>query len=197
MLLAGTGSVSLFYVASQSHRGARGAGEAIVLLPVLFACGMGLSLSTGLAYLAGLTGKSVPFIRTPKDGTGRRRYAAARAPLLAWAEVAIGLYAFVGVLLSTVLDRPAALPFLALVSVGFLVVGGRTLTSPGGPAHVSDAGSTGDLPERQLEDAGTLADNSEDADSPTLRDPLEPARATNSRRRSQSRLIERTTKEDS
>lgn len=137
LFVASTGSVSLFYLASQSHRGARGVLEALVLLPALFALGMGLSLSTGLAYLAGLLcGGEVPFVRTPKAGAGRRRYAAQRTPSLAWAELGLGVYALAGAALAVVLDRPVALPFLALVAAGFLAVGGRSLLPGQGPRAI-------------------------------------------------------------
>lgn len=129
-LLSGlaSGSVALFYVAAQSHRGARGALEAIALVPALFALGLGLSLSNGLAYLAGLGGSPTPFVRTPKSGQGvAHRYAAARARAAAWAELAIGVYVGAGVALALTLARPAAVPFLVLVATGFLAVGVASL----------------------------------------------------------------------
>lgn len=123
LLAVATGAVAAFYVASQ--RGARARLEAVALLPALFAYGLGLSLSNGLAYLAGLLGpRDVTFVRTPKrGGDAARRYRAVVAWGRAAAEVALGAYAVAGAAVAVQADRPGALPFLALASVGFLLMG--------------------------------------------------------------------------
>lgn len=114
-----TGSVSLFYVVSQRKRGGVGMWEALWQTPLLFGLGLGLSLSNGLAYLAGVFGGEVPFERTPKDGGQRGRYVSTPAQRLAWAELCLGLYSLSGVGLGIWLDRPLAIPFLILLALGF------------------------------------------------------------------------------
>lgn len=123
LLTVATGAVAAFYVASQ--RGARARLEALALLPALFAYGLGLSLSNGLAYLAGLLRPAeATFVRTPKRGdAAARRYGAVVAWGRAAAEVALGAYAVAGAALAVHGDRAAALPFLLLACAGFLVVG--------------------------------------------------------------------------
>jgi cellulose synthase/poly-beta-1,6-N-acetylglucosamine synthase-like glycosyltransferase len=126
-----TGSVSLFYVASQRARGLRGVFEALWLTPLLFALGLGLSLSNGLAYLAGLLGGPAPFERTPKAGvTQRQTYRVPADRKLGWAELALGLYSLVGLGFGAAMARPASLPFLLLVAAGFFATSLFTLRRP-------------------------------------------------------------------
>ncbi len=128
VLFAGaTGSVSLFYVASQRRRGWRGFWEGMWLTPFLFCLGMGLSISTGLAYLVGVFGGQAPFVRTPKSGSSGAHYLAQPAQRLAVLELIMGLYSFAGLALGLYLARPLAAPFLALLGVGFAATGLRTL----------------------------------------------------------------------
>ncbi|MCO5167696.1 MAG: glycosyltransferase [Planctomycetes bacterium] len=127
LLVAAAAPVAAFHVASQ--RGARARLEALALVPLLFAVGLGLSLSNALAYLAGLLRRSdVPFVRTPKrGGAAARRYRAASAWRRATLELALALWAAVGVVAALHTQRLAALPFLALAAAGFLVAGAGTL----------------------------------------------------------------------
>lgn len=121
------GTVTAFYVASQ--RGARARLAALALVPLLFARGVGLSLTNGLAYLSGLLSRAdVPFVRTPKRGDGARRYAVTPALARAAAEVALGAYGVAGVALALTSDRLLALPFLGLATLGFLLMGLGSLT---------------------------------------------------------------------
>lgn len=120
-------SVTAFYVTSQRARGWRGLVEGFVLTPALFAYGLGLSLSNGLAYLQGLAGGPAPFVRTPKRGTAAGRYRARPELALALAELGLGLYALSGLGIGLWLGHPSAAPFLGLIGLGFLLVGGRTL----------------------------------------------------------------------
>lgn len=129
-----TGSVTLFYMVSQHRRGLRGVVEALLLVPFLFALGLGLSLSNGLAYLRGLWGGEVPFVRTPKSGRGRRVYHALNTHGLAWTELALGVYGLAGLGIAAWLARPLALPFLVLIALGFSSVALRTLVPFKAPA---------------------------------------------------------------
>jgi cellulose synthase/poly-beta-1,6-N-acetylglucosamine synthase-like glycosyltransferase len=123
LLALATGSVAAFYVASQ--RGPRARLEALLLLPLLFAYGVGLSLSNASAYLAGwLRGGDPPFVRTPKRGAAvRPRYAPAAALARAACEVTLGAYGLAGVIVGVTSGRPLAVPFLLLAATGFLLTG--------------------------------------------------------------------------
>jgi cellulose synthase/poly-beta-1,6-N-acetylglucosamine synthase-like glycosyltransferase len=130
LLAVATGSVAAFYVGSQ--RGARARLEALVLLPLLFAYGLGLSLSNGAAYLSGLLRRrdAAPFVRTPKRGDARApRYAAAQAWVRATCEVGLGCWGLLGVAIAVESSRIAALPFLALATTGFLLTGVGSLAA--------------------------------------------------------------------
>ncbi|MBX3470078.1 MAG: glycosyltransferase [Planctomycetes bacterium] len=119
--------VAAFHVVAQ--RGARARLEALALVPLLFAVGLGLSLSNALAYAAGLARRAeVPFVRTPKRGDApARRYLAAPAARRASLELLLAAYAVVGVAAALHTGRLAALPFLVLAACGFLVAGAGSL----------------------------------------------------------------------
>ncbi|HBP20293.1 MAG TPA: glycosyl transferase family 2 [Planctomycetes bacterium] len=122
-----TASVTLFYVASQAHRGARGLLAGLRDTPLLFACGLGLSLSNGLAFLRGLGGGRADFVRTPKRGDASARYRIPANAGFGVAELGLGLYACAGLGWSLWRGLPWAAPFLALIALGFLAVGLGTL----------------------------------------------------------------------
>lgn len=133
LFASATLSVTAFYVASQRARGWRGLLEGLALTPALFAYGLGLSLSNGLAYLQGLSGGPATFVRTPKRGALAGRYRTRPELPFALAELALAAYAFVGLGLGLWQGHPSAAPFLGLIGLGFLVVGGRTLIPPSSP----------------------------------------------------------------
>ncbi|MBL4848199.1 MAG: glycosyltransferase [Planctomycetes bacterium] len=136
-------SVTLFYVVSQRHRGWSGLAEGLALTPVLFAYGIGLSLSNGLAYVQGLFGGEAAFVRTPKRGAIgaiARRYSVRPELPFALAELGLAAYAFGGLGYGLFLGHPTAAPFLALIGLGFLAVGGRTLF-PAAPREMPSAPS--------------------------------------------------------
>ena len=140
-------SVTAFYVASQRHRGWSGLVEGLGLTPLLFAYGIGLSLSNGLAYLQGLFGGETDFVRTPKRGATAKRYQTRPEARFALAELGLAAYSFGGLGLGLWLGHPTAAPFLALIGIGFLVVGGRTLF-PSSSREPEEAPAT--APEPQL-----------------------------------------------
>ncbi|MGE0706906.1 MAG: glycosyltransferase family 2 protein [Planctomycetota bacterium] len=135
-------SVTLFYVAGQRPRGARGALEALALTPALFACGLGLSLSNGLAFLRGLGGGPTAFERTPKQGARAGRYRARPHLACGAAELLLGLYALGGGAWGLAAGRTLALPFLTLVALGFLA----TALSTFAPARAARGSLPAPLP---------------------------------------------------
>lgn len=136
-----TVAVAAFYLVSQPGRRLRAALE----VPALFACGLGLSLSNGWAWLAGLLGGPTAFLRTPKRGVGVRRYVPRAGGLVVWGERAMALYLACGLAWAAQAGRYAALPFAALVCVGFVGMGWprRPLrarpTDPNAPMAVQNA----------------------------------------------------------
>lgn len=129
-----SGSVAVFYLVSQRGRGPARLLRAAAEVPALFALGLGLSISNGLAYLDGLRGRPAPFVRTPKrGGASRPRYRARGAGVLPRLELAAAGYAFLGAGFALGCGRPAALPFLLLVGLGFACVGGGGRLGPAPP----------------------------------------------------------------
>ncbi len=125
-----TFNVGAFLVASQARRGLRGILEAVLLLPLVFALGLGLSLSNARAFLAGLLRRSSPFVRTPKRGTLAKSPYLASAPLgEALLELLLTLYLSWGGALAIYSHRPWALPFQTLLVLGFLACGIKALTA--------------------------------------------------------------------
>jgi len=112
-------AVAAFYLASQPGRRAR----ALLEVPPLFACGLGLSLANGYAWLAGLLGGPAAFVRTPKRGAGARRYLPDAACAVVWGERLMTLYLAWGLACAATAGRWTALPFAALVCVGFAGMG--------------------------------------------------------------------------
>jgi len=102
-------------------------------LPAIMVIGVGVALSTSLAVLEGFVGRGREFVRTPKfgiagrAGTWRGKGYGARAPLGGAAEIALGLYCAAATQLFWAGAYYAMVPFLALYTLGFLVVGGYTI----------------------------------------------------------------------
>jgi len=115
-LLAGLGSLALFYGAASGRRGLRA-------LPGIIALGTGISVSNTVAVLRGALKTGGTFRRTPKKGRGRRPAYRQPPSLLSVAEIAIGLYLAAAAAACAVLGFWPALPFHILFAWGFLQVG--------------------------------------------------------------------------
>ena len=120
-----TASIVAYYLESQrlSPSGER---RPALLVPALFALGIGLSLNNARAVVSGSVARGGAFVRTPKLGgadPGRRRrrsprYRAGASPTGAL-EVAFALYFMAATLAAARLGMWLALPFLALFLHGF------------------------------------------------------------------------------
>jgi hypothetical protein len=109
--------------------------ERLKTLPLLTITGFGISLSTSIAVLQGLTKKGGTFVRTPKLNLGNkqkqnnkidRRYLLPISPLV-WAEIALGIYALVT---SLVLQRYlgwSIIPWMIIYMLGYFYVAGLNL----------------------------------------------------------------------
>lgn len=95
-------------------------------VPVFLAGALGLAVNNTLAVADALTGRSTPFVRTPKGratgATAKSRlnvYADVRIPPVAWIELGLAAYAVVG--LGFMLSRGEwiGIPFQLLVAAGF------------------------------------------------------------------------------
>jgi cellulose synthase/poly-beta-1,6-N-acetylglucosamine synthase-like glycosyltransferase len=109
-------------------------------LPATMVIGVGVAWSTSLAVLDGLWGRDLEFVRTPKFGIGpaggdwRNKAYAEWRPWGGLIEVALSLYCAWSTYLYYTHRSYAAVPFLALYTTGFFIVGALTLVhaAPGG-----------------------------------------------------------------
>jgi len=109
--------------------------ERLKLIPLLVITGFGISLSTSIAVLQGLTKKGGAFVRTPKLNLGNghkqpgkidRRYLPPISPLV-WAEIALGIYALVtGIVLESYI-RWGIIPWMIIYMLGFFYIAGLNL----------------------------------------------------------------------
>jgi cellulose synthase/poly-beta-1,6-N-acetylglucosamine synthase-like glycosyltransferase len=127
LFLAATGSVILFYLASQVVRGRLGARE-ILYLPALMGLGIGLSVNNTRAVIGGLFRRGGVFHRTPKYNITERRqvwktkrYRAGKN-LSFLLEGVLALYLASCLVLAVRLQMWFSLPFLYLFFHGYCYV---------------------------------------------------------------------------
>ncbi len=129
-----SGSVGVFFLTGEIALGGRWWRRALVL-PLLFALGVGMSVNNGGAVLAALLGRESPFLRTPKlaemgQGSFERAAGAGYLAGLSWSVlIELGLAAYYGLAIVLAVERGYlfSLPWLVLFFTGFTVVGGTSL----------------------------------------------------------------------
>jgi cellulose synthase/poly-beta-1,6-N-acetylglucosamine synthase-like glycosyltransferase len=125
--------------------------ERLRLLPLMTAAGFGISLSTSIAVLQGLTGTgSAIFTRTPKlnESNSPRRHGIDRTYLepispLVWGELALGFYALATAIVLSPSVGWQIVPWMLVYSVGYFYVAGMNLfqhTAPRRHAAVARIG---------------------------------------------------------
>ena len=107
--------------------------ERLKLLPLLVVVGFGISLSTSIAVLEGLTGKTAgAWVRTPKLNLSDSRRQDKEIdqsylePLsrLVWAEIALALYAFITILLLLPSVGLGIIPWMTIYMIGYFYIAG-------------------------------------------------------------------------
>jgi len=93
------------------------------ILPVLMSIGVGIAFNNTLAVLSALSGKKGTFIRTPKAGDKTIKAYKTKLPFGSFAELALGLYCFMGLFIYIDAKKYLVGPFLALYAFGFTIVG--------------------------------------------------------------------------
>jgi hypothetical protein len=106
------------------------------LLPLLIIMGFGVSLSTSIAVLEGLTGKKAgAWVRTPKlnlsdtrkrDKEIDKAYQEPLSPLV-WGEVALALYALITIFLLTPTLGWGIIPWMVLYLLGYCYIAGLNI----------------------------------------------------------------------
>jgi cellulose synthase/poly-beta-1,6-N-acetylglucosamine synthase-like glycosyltransferase len=132
-VLAGFGPPFLYLVAAA--RQTPPLRERLKLIPLMTITGFGISLSTSIAVIEGLTGKGGNFVRTPKlnlpntHGQQKlidRTYVQPISPLV-WGEIALGFYALLtGYVLAGYIGW-GIIPWMMIYMIGYFYIAGLNL----------------------------------------------------------------------
>jgi hypothetical protein len=133
--LAGFGSPLLYLVATSPQTPALH--ERFKLIPLMLLTGFGISLSTSIAVLQGLTGKgSVVFQRTPKLNLSSNVHQEQKAfdksyiqPIepIVWAEIALGFYALITIIFLYPYIGWGIAPWMIIYMLGYFYIAGLNL----------------------------------------------------------------------
>ncbi len=93
------------------------------VLPVLMSVGVGIAFNNTLAVLSALSGRKGAFIRTPKAGDKVVKSYKSKLPFGSLAELFLGAYCFLGLIIYIDAKKYLVGPFLGLYAVGFTIVG--------------------------------------------------------------------------
>jgi cellulose synthase/poly-beta-1,6-N-acetylglucosamine synthase-like glycosyltransferase len=132
-LFAGaTGVISRFYIHAQREIYPDWKSR-LKYLPAVLALGMGVSANNACGVVQALVGYQTAFLRTPKyqvvgkaDGWMGKQYGL-RKNMMAFCELALGLYLICAMAYSTIKGVYFPVPFLGLFAFGFIYVGGSSL----------------------------------------------------------------------
>ena len=133
LIVASFWSISVFYVLAERELYPGSWKRSILLLPALFAVGVGLTVINTRAVLEALLGVQTGFVRTPKYAIdGKQRVAASvayrrKSGWLPFIEIAIGTYFLVMVAFAIEVYNFLSLPFLLLFVAGYYWAGFATL----------------------------------------------------------------------
>lgn len=132
-VLTGLGPPLLYLVASAPHTPPLR--ERLKQLPLMIFTGFGISLSTSIAVLQGLTKMGGDFIRTPKLNLGNRlkelknidrKYLPSVSPVV-WGEIALGIYAMITILVLTPYIGWGIAPWMMIYVIGYFYIAGLNL----------------------------------------------------------------------
>ena len=121
--------------------------ERLKTIPLLTITGFGISLSTSIAVLQGLTKKGGKFVRTPKLNLGNsqrqnkkidRRYLPPISPLV-WAEIALGIYALITTLVLEQHNGWGIMPWMTIYTISYFYVAGLNLIQHNSGMETSSA----------------------------------------------------------
>lgn len=132
-VIAGMGPPLLYLLATAPH--SPPLSERVRLLPLLTMTGFGISLSTSIAVLQGLTKKGGAFVRTPKLNLSNShkqlkdieyRYLPPISPLV-WVEIGLGIYALItGIVLQPQIGW-GVVPWMIIYTLGYFYIAGLNL----------------------------------------------------------------------
>ncbi|MBW2536605.1 MAG: hypothetical protein JRI55_34290, partial [Deltaproteobacteria bacterium] len=158
LVLGATGSLGLFYGATERSQGRSWLG-ALLCLPAVIALGAGLSTQLTLAVNEAFGSSSGEFVRTPKRGDRSASCGGWRFPLV---ELGLALVSGFSALLALVSGHLFAAPFAALFCGGHLAVAlldvRERLRAAGPPFHGTMAAEASNEPTTPLAALAARAD---------------------------------------
>jgi cellulose synthase/poly-beta-1,6-N-acetylglucosamine synthase-like glycosyltransferase len=95
----------------------------LLWLPALTCVGIGIAVSNSRAVAEALIGRPSEFVRTPKRGDRSQKHYQVANTITPWIEILLGLYCAASFVVYICAGGFLILPFLALYSAGFLVIG--------------------------------------------------------------------------
>lgn len=123
---------SLGYIVCQYYGHPEDWRARLLRLPFLLVVGFGICLSNGKAVIEGLFGNDSTFIRTPKSGDRFVKNYKVKRNWLSKFEVIFSLYCAFTTAVLLAIGQYALIPFVVIYSLGFGVVGFRSLRELGG-----------------------------------------------------------------
>jgi len=114
---------SLLYVLAQCVVDRRHGWKSLFLMPALMVVGTGLAFSNTRAILEAVRGHQSEFVRTPKRGDKEVKRYAQQFPLVAFIEIALGIYSLYTVYVYFHHARYGMAPFLLIYACGYLYIG--------------------------------------------------------------------------
>jgi hypothetical protein len=101
--------------------------QRIAFLPFLLVVGFGICLSNGKAVLAGMFGNDSTFVRTPKAGEKSLKDYLVKRDWMPRIEMIFAAYCAITVGVLAYLGQYALIPFVAVYTLGFGVIGSKGL----------------------------------------------------------------------
>jgi cellulose synthase/poly-beta-1,6-N-acetylglucosamine synthase-like glycosyltransferase len=141
ILIAMTGP-SVLYCVSQFSQG-RSKGWSLLHLPGLVCIGVGIALSNTRAVFEAFFGVTSPFVRTPKSGDKKKSYRT-KANWFPALELLMAAYCAFSFMHYLKAEKYLVGPFLLIYTLGFLIIGYRSLIEQFDLGSRSSASSTGE-----------------------------------------------------
>lgn len=118
---------SALYLVAQRYSNSPGWRKRVLVFPILMSLGTGIAINNSKAVFSAILGRKSGFVRTPKKGDNSFIKAGIKFPLVAFAEIALGIYCLQSSSLYFTSEKYLVGPFLILYAVGFMSVGALSL----------------------------------------------------------------------
>lgn len=118
---------SVLYLVAQRYSNSPGWRKRLLVFPILMSLGTGIAINNSKAVFSAISGRKSGFVRTPKKGDNTFIKAGIKFPLVAFLEIALGIYCLKSSSLYFTSEKYLVGPFLILYAVGFMSVGSLSI----------------------------------------------------------------------